>query len=316
MWKYADKKSCNDFLLSLNLIDGKKDNEIIKEIYSISNRVENNYNVFRITKHSGGYRTIYEPNSILKRIQKQILTNVLYTRSISKYAKAYCKGISLVDNAIPHMNKKIILKLDIQSFFDNITFSNIYKSCFSLEYFPKQVGILLTNLVTYNDYLPQGAPTSSYISNLVMKDFDELMGTWCELNNISYTRYSDDMTFSGNFNPSEVIKYVRKNLYKLGLKLNNKKIHIIKNCYSQNVTGIVVNEKIQVSSKYRSKIRQEIYYIRKYGIASHLKRINMKDKEKYLSSLYGRILYVLQINKCDKEFIEYKKYIKDLLVEL
>ena len=313
MWKYADKKICNDFLLSLNLIDNKKDNEIIKEIYAISNKTENNYTIFRITKHSGGYRTIYEPNSVLKHIQKQILKNVLYTRSISKYAKAYSKGTSLLDNALPHVGKDIILKLDIKSFFDSITFSNIYKSCFGLEYFPKQIGMLLTSLVTYNDFLPQGAPTSSYISNLVMKDYDEEIGKWCNEKNIEYTRYSDDMTFSGDFDPSEVIKIVRKYLYKLGLKINNKKIHVIKNCYCQNVTGVVVNEKLQVSSKYRKKIRQEIYYIKKYGIDSHLKRINMKDKNKYLKSLYGKILFVLQINNNDKEFIEYKKYILKII---
>ena len=313
MWKYADKKICNDFLLSLNLIDNKKDNEIIKEIYAISNKTENNYTIFRITKHSGGYRTIYEPNSVLKHIQKQILKNVLYTRSISKYAKAYSKGTSLLDNALPHVGKDIILKLDIKSFFDSITFSNIYKSCFGLEYFPKQIGMLLTSLVTYNDFLPQGAPTSSYISNLVMKDYDEEIGKWCNEKNIEYTRYSDDMTFSGDFDPSEVIKIVRKYLYKLGLKINNKKIHVIKNCYCQNVTGVVVNEKLQVSIKYRKKIRQEIFYIKKYGIDSHLKRINMKDKNKYLKSLYGKILFVLQINKNDKEFIEYKKYILKII---
>lgn len=313
MWKYADKKICNDFLLSLNLIDNKKDNEIIKEIYAISNKTENNYTIFRITKHSGGYRTIYEPNSVLKHIQKQILKNVLYTRSISKYAKAYSKGTSLLDNALPHVGKDIILKLDIKSFFDSITFSNIYKSCFGLEYFPKQIGMLLTSLVTYNDFLPQGAPTSSYISNLVMKDYDEEIGKWCNEKNIEYTRYSDDMTFSGDFDPSEVIKIVRKYLYKLGLKINNKKIHVIKNCYCQNVTGVVVNEKLQVSSKYRKRIRQEIYYIKKYGIDSHLKRINMKDKNKYLKSLYGKILFVLQINNNDKEFIEYKKYILKII---
>ena len=121
------------------------------------------------------------------------------------------------------------------------------------------------------------------------------------------------MTFSGDFDPSEVIKIVRKYLYKLGLKINNKKIHVIKNCYCQNVTGVVVNEKLQVSSKYRKKIRQEIYYIKKYGIDSHLKRINMKDKNKYLKSLYGKILFVLQINNNDKEFIEYKKYILKII---
>lgn len=310
MWKYFDSTK---FLLSLSLFDNKDDKKIIKEIYSISNNVENNYKVFKIRKRNGKYRTIYEPNSILKHMQKQILNNVLYDISVSEYAKAYKKGTSLKDNALVHTNKKIILKLDIEDFFDNISFTNIYNKCFNIEHFPKKIGVLFTTLVTYDGYLPQGAPTSAYISNIVMKDFDETIGNYCTSNNIDYTRYSDDMTFSSDFDISELIKVVRKNLYKLGLKLNNDKIHIVRNSSSQSVTGIVVNEKVQLSSKYRKKIRQEIYYIKKYGLESHLNRIKILDKEKYLRSLYGKILYVLQINNNDKEFIEYKNYVRNEL---
>ena len=172
--------------------------------------------------------------------------------------------------------------------------------------------MLLTYLCTYDEHLTQGSPTSAYISNLVMKDFDEVIGTWCDNENISYTRYSDDMTFSGNFKPSEVIIKVRKMLYKLGLQLNNDKIHIVKNSASQCVTGLVVNEKVQVDSKYRKKIRQEMYYIEKYGIKYHLNKINKSNPKKYLNSLYGRILYVLQIND-SIEFQAYKNKIKSYL---
>ena len=221
------------------------------------------------------------------------------------------------DNAIPHINKDIILKLDIKDFFENICFLDIYNSCFPIEYFPKPVGTILTHLCTYNNHLTQGSPTSSYISNLVMKDFDEELGFYCENNNISYTRYSDDMTFSGNFNPSEVIIKVRKMLYKLGLELNTNKIHIVRKSSNQSVTGIVVNEKMQVNVKYRNKIRQEIYYIKKFGLNSHLEKCNIDiNASKYLNSLYGRILYVLQINENDKEFIKYEQFIRDLKRQL
>lgn len=309
MWKYIGTKECNEFLLSLNLFNCKDSKKYIKTLYSISNNIENNYRIYKIKKRNGKYRTIYEPNSLLKHIQKQILENILNNKAISKYAKAYHKGISLKDNAIPHINKKIILKLDIKDFFENISFIDIYNSCFPIEYFPKSIGMLLTYLCTYDEHLTQGSPTSAYISNLVMKEFDEVIGAWCDDKNISYTRYSDDMTFSGDFKPSEVIIKVRKMLYKLGLQLNNDKIHVITKSSSQFVTGIVVNEKAQVDSKYRKKIRQEIYYIEKYGLNSHLTRLNIKDKNQYINSLYGKILYVMQINKDDKEFITYKKII-------
>lgn len=313
MWKYIGKKECNEFLLSLKLFNCNDNNRYLKTLYSISNNIEKNYKVYKIKKNGGGYRTIYEPNSLLKHIQKSILNNILNNKSISKYAKAYHKGISLRDNACVHVNKEIVLKLDIKDFFESISFVDIYNSCFSIEYFPKSVGMLLTYLCTYNDHMTQGSPASSYISNLVMKDFDEEIGSYCEDNNISYTRYSDDMTFSGDFNPSDIIIKVRKMLYKLGLELNNKKIHVVSKSSCQSVTGIVVNEKVQVSSKYRNRIRQEVYYIKKYGLGSHLDRCGFKgDKSKYLDKLYGRILYVLQINNYDKEFINYKKIISDL----
>lgn len=313
MWKYMSVEECNKFLLSLNLINCKDEKKYIKTIYSISNKVEKNYRIYKIKKRNGKYRTIYEPNPILKQIQKKILVNILNNRSISKYAKAYHKGFQLKDNAIPHVNKKMILKLDIKDFFENISFLDIYNSCFSIEYFPKSVGMILTYLCTCGNHLTQGSPTSAYISNLVMKEFDEELGEWCSLNNISYTRYSDDMTFSGNFNPSDLIIKVRKLLYKLDLELNDDKIHIVHQSSSQNVTGIVVNEKVQVSRKYRDKIRQEIYYIKKYGLGSHLKKSNIdSDELKYLNKLYGKILYVLQVNPADKENIEYKNFVEKL----
>lgn len=311
MWKYTNKELCKEFLLSLNLIDEDiSDKEKIRKLYSIANNTKNNYKIFKIPKRDGSYRIIYEPNYLLKKIQKNILENILNNKSISKYAFAYHKGISSTDNARPHINKKIILKLDIKDFFDSILFLDIYNSCFSIEYFPKSIGYLLTYLCTYNEKLPQGAPTSSYISNLVMKDFDEVIGTYCKNNSISYTRYSDDMTFSGDFEPSIIIKKVRKMLYKLGLELNDKKTCVISNDYKQMVTGIVVNKKLNIDIKYRKKIRQEIYYIRKYGLKEHFKYVECFDtKVDYVLNLYGRILYVLQIHR-SREFMGYKRYLK------
>lgn len=313
MWRYIGLDECKDFLLSLGLIDCKYSKEYIRTLYSITNSTHYNYRIYKIKKRNGKFRTIYEPNPLLKSIQKRILLNILNNKTISKYAKAYHKGISLKDNAICHVNKDVILKLDIEDFFENITFTNIYNSCFPIEYFPKSIGMLLTYLCTYDDHLTQGSPTSSYISNLVMKDFDEEIGSWCEFNNISYTRYSDDMTFSGNFNPSDVILKVKDMLKRLGLELNKDKIHIVKKSSQQSVTGIIVNKKVQVCLSYRKRIRQEIYYIKKYGLESHIDKLKLNiTLDKYLNKLYGQILYVLQINGDDKEFINYKKYINDL----
>ena len=317
MWKYTGTKECNDFLLSLHLFEYKDEKKYIKTLYSITNKIDSNYKRYIIKKSNGKSRMIYEPSALLKEIQKNILTNILNYKSISKYAKGYKKGLSLKDNAIPHINQKNILKLDIKNFFESISFLNIYNSCFSIEYFPKSIGMLLTYLCTYNDHLIQGAPTSAYISNLVMKEFDEELGVWCDKNKIVYTRYSDDMTFSGNLNPHEVILKVKKMLSQLGLELNKSKIHVVNRNFSQRVTGLVVNEKVQVSSKYRREIRKEIYYIMKFGLSSHLKKLNIQvGPEKYLKKLYGKILYVLQIDKENQEFLKYKEIINKLAKHL
>ena len=313
MLNILTKEECNKFLLSLSLLNyNMSDNVKLKTIYAISNRVESNYQIFKIKKYNGSYRAIYSPKPTLKHIQKNILHNILNNKQISKYAKAYHQNISLKDNAFPHTNQKVILKLDIIDFFENINFYDIYQTCFPEVYFPKPIGQLLTYLCTYESRLPQGAPTSAYISNLVMKDFDEELGSWCEQNNIAYTRYSDDMTFSGDFNPHEVIGKIRKMLYKLNLKINNKKIKVIYNHQCQKVTGLVVNKKVRVSAKYRDKVRQEIYYIKKYGLLNHLNKIGYQEEPtKYLNTLYGKVLYILSINE-EKEFLEYKSYLKEL----
>lgn len=245
-------------------------------------------------------------------IQENILTNVLNERIISSYAKAYKKGLSLLDNALPHLHQKIVLKLDIKDFFPSIDFLKVYKKAFPRHIYPEAVASLLTNLVTYNNTLPQGAPTSSYISNLVLRSFDIKIGSFCQSKNIAYTRYCDDMTFSGEFNPQEIINLVKTELFKENFILNKKKIKIIKSNKAQIVTGIVCNEKLSIPRTYKKFIRQNMYYINKYGLNNHLKYINYLDSKDYLNKLYGQILFVLQIEKNNKEFLNYKNELRKL----
>lgn len=308
-----DTYQCKQFLLSLNLLNGDMcDKDKIRKLYTISNRNQDNYRIYSFHKPNGKLRVIYEPNATLKYIQRQILKNILNDKKISSYAKAYHPGISLVENAKSHLQQPMILKLDIQDFFNHIRFLDVYKTCFSLAYFPKPLGMLLTYLCTYEGHLPQGAPTSAYIANLVMQEFDEEIGSFCEQNHIQYTRYSDDMTFSGCLQPHDIIVKVGHALQKRGLKLNKEKIHVIHRNGCQKVTGIVVNQKLQVPKVYRNKIRQEIYYIKKFGVSSHLERISSSvSVETYLHHLRGKIEYVLQINPFDTEFVSYRKYMQE-----
>ena len=310
MWEHLTKNKINEFILSLNLIDDDDltDNQKLKLLYTLSNEVEKHYKIFKIPKKKGGYRTIYEPDLTLKRIQRNILDNCLKERITSSYAMAYKNGYNLKDNTKVHEQKKVILKLDIKDFFPSISFLMVYKYAFPRHIYPEAVASLLSNLVTYNNFLPQGSPTSGCISNLVLRSFDLKIGKYIKDKNIDYTRYCDDMTFSGDFDPKEVIDFVRQELGKKGFTLNQKKIKIIKSNKAQIVTGIVCNQTLNVPRKYQKKIRQEMYYIKKYGLSNHLKYINYQDDEtSYIEKLYGKILFVLQITPNNLEFIKYKK---------
>ena len=311
MWKYLTVSKYNELLSSFNLVNTSDIKKINKILYGISNNIDLNYEEIIIKKKNKNLRYLNEPSPILKSIQKRILKNVLEEKMISKCAYAYKKGLSTILNAKSHVGCKVILKLDIENFFDNINFYKVYNSCFNENLYPKKLGMLLTNLCVYNDRLPQGSPTSGYISNIVLRNFDCNIDAYCKDKNINYTRYSDDMTFSGDFDIRKLIKYVNELLYKERFRLNKSKIKVVLNTTRQQVTGIVVNEKINLSKNYKRKIRQEVYYILKYGVKSHIKKRNINlSCNRYLSVLLGKINYVLTVNPNDKEFINYKNEIK------
>lgn len=311
MWKYLTESKYNELLSSFNLVNTSDIKKINKILYGISNNIDLNYEEIIIKKKNKNLRYLNEPSPILKSIQKRILKNVLEEKMISKCAYAYKKGLSTILNAKSHVGCKVILKLDIENFFDNINFYKVYNSCFNENLYPKKLGMLLTNLCVYNDRLPQGSPTSGYISNIVLRNFDCNIDAYCKDKNINYTRYSDDMTFSGDFDIRKLIKYVNELLYKERFRLNKSKIKVVLNTTRQQVTGIVVNEKINLSKNYKRKIRQEVYYVLKYGVKSHIKKRNINlSCNRYLSVLLGKINYVLTVNPNDKEFINYKNEIK------
>lgn len=314
MWKYLTLDKYNEILLSFNLVNTSNIKEVNKILYNVSNNIDANYEEIIIHKKTGGLRFLNAPSKTLKDIQKRILKNVLEEKKTSNYTYAYIKGCSIIDNAKPHVDKSKIVKLDIKDFFDNINFNMVYSTCFNETLYPKKLGMLLANLCTYNNSLPQGAPTSGYISNIVLRSFDEKIGLFCKNNDIEYTRYCDDMTFSGDFNTRKLIKKVNELLYEEGFCLNKKKIVVVNKKTRQQVTGIVVNNKLSIRKSYKKKIRQEVYYINKFGLKSHLIKRKIKLEEKdYLNKLLGKINFVLQVEKNNLEFQKYKNYVTHLI---
>lgn len=295
LWKYCTSEQIQDTLRSFRLLDGLSVSQerYFACLYAVSNHTELHYHDVSVQKKHGGTRILSVPDQLLSTIQRNILHHVLSERKVSDYATAYHKGASVLDNARPHVGAAQILKLDIHDFFGSITFPMVYQYAFPAEYYPPAIRTLLTALCCRRDCLPQGAPTSPAVSNLVMQPFDSYMGKWCGERHICYTRYCDDMTFSGEFDADEVHRKVWGFLHRLGMELNEQKTRVQRNGVRQSVTGIVVNEKPQVSREYRRKLRAEIYCLQKYGA---------EERERTIQRLLGKINYVLLVNPEDVYF--------------
>ena len=280
-------------------------------------KIYRNYHTVIINHgHGNKERTLSVPNAVLKTVQRRILEQYLYQLEVSEYSTAYCKGKSLLDNASPHIGKECVLKLDISHFFDSIDDDMVYIVM-------KRLGLsvhatsLLTHLCTYKAKLPQGTPTSPYIANLVMKQFDEKLGHWCSKHNITYTRYCDDMTFSGektDILSANVVGKVKRILYRMGFMLNDKKTVFISSSQQQRVTGVVVNEKPTLSRSQKRALRQEVYYCQKYGVSDSINRRELNiSTDKYLHSLLGRIAFALQIEPDNSEIKGYFETVKRMI---
>ena len=282
-----------------------------KTLYAVSNNISKHYHKAKLPKKDGGYRNLSVPDEVLKSIQRRIADVLLIHMPVSRYAKAYRFGSSTLRNAKQHVGKQVVLKLDILHFFDSIRYSTAKDKVFPEEIYAEPLRILLTMLCYRKDALPQGAPSSPAITNIILYEFDEQIGQWCRERGIAYTRYCDDMTFSGEFDPAEVIRFVRLELKKMGFLLNEQKTRIQRPGQQQTVTGIVVNEKMSIPADYRRKLRQELYYCRKFGIQEHLQKIGLEiPADIYRMQLLGKVNYVLRVHPDDRDMLEARKWLQ------
>ena len=264
---------------------------------------------YRIPKKTGGLRVIMEPMPNLKDIQTWILHRILYKIKTHPYSKAYVPKKNIKENVRFHTKHELVTAFDIHDFFGSITLNDVYEIFHKMGY-EHWVADLLAKLCCLNGVLPQGAPTSPALSNIFMYDFDEEMMRFCLERHIFYTRYADDMTFSGDFDVDELKDKLQILLKKKHLSLNNKKTRVMTRNQRQIVTGCVVNQRIHLPVEQLKKIRQEMYFIKKFGLSQHLKNINC-NKKNYVKHLYGRINYALLLQPSNKEMREYKLYLRE-----
>lgn len=282
---------------------------------------EKKYNKFYLDKRSGGKRLIEAPcNYDLKLIQKRLL-HFLFEPEYEKYkpnvVHGYTRNKNIITNASAHCangkSPEYILKIDLIDFFNSITYKRLYglfdktfsrSSQFS-SYHNKKVLNTLCLLVTCDNHLPQGACTSPILSNMICKRMDKEILKYCKIRGVIYTRYADDMTFSfksyndlASFIDLSTIRsgniVLNANFTTIiesnGFKINNKKTKVLGKNKSQKITGVVVNEKINVRRKYIRNLRAEIHNI-------ETKNINPSITK----HLVGKINYLRQVRGIDDE---------------
>lgn len=284
----------------------------VTTLYTMIFSSESFYRSFEIPKKTGGCRTITTPFNSLKLVQKWIYNNILKNKKIHSTVHGFTFQKSIITNANVHKNSNVFLQLDIKNFFPSIPVNWIINYFHDLGY-SKKISFYLAKLCCHNDCLGQGAPTSPILSNLVLFSLDKKLNNFSKANNILYTRYADDMTFSGNHIPLSFKNFSIFLIKRYGLKINNNKTKLKINVSQNIITGIQVNNNsILVPRKYKKKLRQELFYIKKFGLISHVTKKRIKDPN-YIYSLVGKINFILSVEPNNAEFIDYKSMLQSVM---
>jgi hypothetical protein len=247
-------------------------------------QVEVAYHTFQIPKRSSGMRTIDAPVDPLKKVQRRINRRVLRGLRAHPCATGFERGHSIVTNALPHVGKDVVIGLDLIDFFPSIKAERV-RRYFRFIGYDDEAAELLTRLCTYEDSLAQGAPTSPRLSNLVNFRLDARLAALAESRGLSYSRYADDITLSAcsadleaavrrNLKNQEhvaqqvprvnaVIRAARMIINDEGYRLHmNRKLRIYRRHDRQQVTGLVVNHRVNLPRETRRRLRATAHHLR------------------------------------------------------
>ncbi len=228
-------------------------------------------------------RSINSPYPILSYVQSWIKEHILEKIEISEQAYGYVKSRSILDNAKLHLGCKQLLKLDLKDFFGHISIYDV-KRVFRDAGFTSKLSYQMAKICCMNGCLPQGAPSSPILSNLIMRELDKELAHLSKYYNIKFSRYADDLTFSGELISSSFIVRIVKIIESHGFSLNHRKFAHKKSGQRKMVTGLcITGDKVRVLKKTRREFRQKHHYL-------------MLNKEKSFNGDYGE-LDVLYLDK-------------------
>ncbi len=283
---------------------------------SFSRRVAtvSHYVRFKIPKKTGGVRSISAPLPRLKQAQQWILDHILEKIVLHPNAHGFRRGRSIVTNAQPHVGALVVINLDLQDFFPSISYQRVKGIFCSLGYAeavatilglictePEIIQVELDSRSYYiaqtERHLPQGAPSSPALTNILCRRLDRRLSGLASSRGFTYTRYADDLTFS-TLNPEKlrdignILQSVSSIVVHEGLTVHPEKTRVLRNSQQQEVTGVVVNQKLNVDRTILQKFRATLYQIEKDGLAGK----TWGNGGDLLMSIEGFANYVAMVN--------------------
>lgn len=267
-------------------------------------KVDNLYTSFDIPKKSGEERHIHAPQRELKTVQRKIGDALWkYQKEIWKknntnpiISHGFEKGKSILTNAKVHRDKRYVMNIDLENFFESFHFGRVKGYFLKNKNFelPEEVATIIAQLVCYRGMLPQGAPSSPIITNMICNIFDIRIAKLSKKYRLNYTRYADDLTFSTNdkkFGENYPIFYQEliREVEKAGFTINSKKTRLLYKDSCQEVTGLVVNKKINVNKAYYKETRAMAHKLYRSGT------FEIAGEEGTLNQLEGRFSFINQV---------------------
>lgn len=279
------------------------------------------YHYRLLTKRFGRVRVIESPKPCLKSIQRQLLSELVNRIPTHDAAHGFRAGRSILSFAKPHLGRHTVLKMDLQDFFPSITMARV-RDVFRVAGYPEEVANLLAGLCTnrtpadiWSDstcsvnrneraaqfryavpHLPQGAPTSPALANLVAFRLDSRLHRLSKVIGADFTRYADDLVFSGDEafqrNAKRVSSLIAKIAREEGFDMNHHKTRIMNRSGQQRIAGLVVNERPNLSRREFDRLKAILTNCRRFGPSTQ-NRAGVTDFRRHLE---GRVAFAESIN--------------------
>lgn len=256
-------------------------------------RFDGMYHSWLLPKKKGGKREISAPKPYLKMIQRALLDALFCKVPLHDCVTGFRVDHSIKDNAVPHVGKNVVVNVDIAGFFPNTSLRIVrlaVAKSVSSE-LSKHARNLIFDICTLKGGLPTGAPTSPAIANIGLVSFDQAIHKICSRLGLDYTRYADDLTFSGE-DPGRVLPFVEECLEKLGYGLDRKKTNFFRRGRRQIVTGLVVNDKVSLPKTLRRRLRAAVHNLGRKGDGD----LHWHGKPMNASELMGRVAFLNSVD--------------------